>query len=60
MIARILSGFGEASLQCSIPPWIQQVAPKSKKGLWLSIFFTNIPVIILIKVTIMITVINNY
>lgn len=32
LIARILSGFGEASLQCTIPPWIQACAPAGKIG----------------------------
>ena len=47
IIARILSGFGEASLQCTVPPWIQDVAPDSIKATWLSIFYTAIPVSIM-------------
>jgi MFS family permease len=43
LIARILSGFGEASLLCNIPPWIQDAAPPSQQGLWLGIFYTTIP-----------------
>jgi len=44
IFARALSGFGEASLQCAIPPWIQDVAPLSQRGMWMSIFYTAIPV----------------
>lgn len=44
LFARIMSGFAEASLQCSIPPWIQRTAPPHQKGLWLAIFYTAIPV----------------
>jgi predicted MFS family arabinose efflux permease len=41
---RILSGVGEASFQAVIPPWIQDNAPREMVGMWLSIFFTAIPV----------------
>jgi len=44
VIARMLSGFGEAGLQCSVPPWIQQYAVPAQRGTWLSIFYTAIPV----------------
>jgi MFS family permease len=44
LFARILSGFGEASLLCNIPPWIQKYAPARKQGTWLGIFYTAIPV----------------
>lgn len=44
LIARMLSGFGEASLQCTIPPWIQACAPPANRGVWLALFFTAIPV----------------
>lgn len=44
LFARMLSGIGEASLQCSIPPWIQKLAPSKQKGAWLSLFYTAIPV----------------
>jgi hypothetical protein len=40
----MLSGFGEASLQCSAPPWIQQTALPSQRGTWLSIYYTAISV----------------
>jgi MFS family permease len=41
---RMLSGVGEAALQCSVPPWIQDVAPSDSKGTWLSLFLMAIPV----------------
>lgn len=44
LVARMFSGFGEASLQCTIPPWIQACAPAQSRGMWLAIFFTAIPV----------------
>ena len=40
----MLSGFGEAALQCTIPPWIQLTASENMRGTWLAIFFTAIPV----------------
>lgn len=42
--ARVLSGVGEASFQCSMPPWMTRYAPEGKAGSWLSIFYTAIPV----------------
>jgi MFS family permease len=44
LLARMLSGFGEASLQCTVPPWVQARAPAESKGAWLSLFCTAIPV----------------
>ena len=44
VFARMLSGVGEASIQCSIPPWITNNAPKESKGSWLALFYTGIPV----------------
>lgn len=44
LFARIISGFGEASMQCSIPPWISATASPHNRGLWLGIFYTAIPV----------------
>lgn len=44
LFGRMMSGFGEAALQCTIPPWIQTTAPESMRGTWLAIFFTAIPV----------------
>jgi MFS family permease len=43
LICRMLSGVGEASFQCSIPPWIAKNANPESRGKWLSIFFTAIP-----------------
>jgi MFS family permease len=44
LIFRMISGFGEACLLCTIPPWIQLNASPSRKGLWLSAFYTAVPV----------------
>ena len=44
LIFRMLSGVGEASFQCSIPPWITKKADPKSRGAWLSIFYTAIPV----------------
>lgn len=44
LFARMLSGVGEASIQCSIPPWISLHAPRDEAGAWLAIFYTAIPV----------------
>jgi MFS transporter, Spinster family, sphingosine-1-phosphate transporter len=43
-IARMLSGVGEASMQCSMPPWITRYAGPDRAGTWLAIFYTAIPV----------------
>lgn len=42
--ARVLSGVCEASIQCTIPPWIQSTLPPVQRGKWLGIFYTAIPV----------------
>jgi len=42
--SRMLSGVGEASLQTAVPPWIQDTAPATSKGMWLSLFMMAIPV----------------
>ena len=44
LFARALSGVGEASFQVIAPPFIDDYAPPGDKVLWLSIFFTAIPV----------------
>ena len=44
LIARGLSGVGEASFQCIAPPFIDDYAPDAEKVKWLSIFFIPIPV----------------
>lgn len=43
-IARMLSGIGEASLQCTVPPWIESNVSEKSRGSWLSLFYTAIPV----------------
>jgi MFS transporter, Spinster family, sphingosine-1-phosphate transporter len=32
LFSRMLSGLGEASLQCTVPPWIESALPKEKTG----------------------------
>ena len=44
LISRALSGVGEASFQCSVPPWIQANAEEGSRATWISIFYTAIPV----------------
>lgn len=44
VLARMLSGVGEASLQVNIPPWVQKTAPAAERGIWLSVFYTAVPV----------------
>eukprot|EP00941_MAST-03F_sp_MAST-3F-sp1_P004684 g4684.t1 len=44
ILARTLSGVGEASFQTIAPPFIDDRAPLASKGLWLAIFFIAIPV----------------
>jgi predicted MFS family arabinose efflux permease len=44
LISRALSGVGEASFQCSVPPWIQYHADEGTRATWISIFYTAIPV----------------
>jgi MFS family permease len=44
LIGRALSGIGEAGLQAVAPTFIDDYAPPEKKGLWMAIFFTAIPV----------------
>lgn len=44
LFARMLSGVGEASYQCTIPPWIQTFAPPASRGTWMAIFYTAISV----------------
>lgn len=43
LVARMLSGVGEASFQCVVPPWLDDNAPPAKRGLVLAIFYTAIP-----------------
>jgi MFS family permease len=44
LIGRALSGIGEAGLQTVAPTFLDDYAPPDKKGLWMAIFFTAIPV----------------
>jgi len=44
VVARVLSGVGEASFQTVVPPFIDDHAPPEKRGLWLAAFFSAIPV----------------
>lgn len=44
LLGRVLSGAGEGSFQTVVPPYIDDFAPPSKRGLWLSLFFCAIPV----------------
>lgn len=44
VMARMLSGVGESSLQCAIPPWIATNASPKTVGTWVSVFYTAIPV----------------
>jgi MFS family permease len=39
-----LSGIGEASFQCLVPPYIDDHSPPKHKALWLATFFTAVPV----------------
>lgn len=44
LVARCLSGVGEAAFQLVVPPWVEDAAPPGSRGLWLSILFSAIPV----------------
>ena len=44
VLARCLSGVGESSMQCSIPPWIETNAGAGSKASWLGLFYCAIPV----------------
>lgn len=44
LLARMISGVGEAAFQISIPPWISKYAPPNQRGIFLSLFFTASPV----------------
>lgn len=44
VLGRIFSGVGEASFQTVVPPYIDTFAPPEKRGIWLAIFFSAIPV----------------
>jgi MFS family permease len=44
LLGRMLSGIGEASFVCIVPPWIVKHAPSGQQGKWLAIFYTAIAV----------------
>ena len=44
LLGRMLSGIGEASFVCTVPPWIAKHAPPGQKGRWLAMFYTALPV----------------
>jgi MFS transporter, Spinster family, sphingosine-1-phosphate transporter len=44
LFGRVLSGVGESSFQCCIPPWIATNSNESTKSIWLATFNTAIPV----------------
>ena len=44
LFARMLSGVGEASFSCSVPPWITKYGPVGRKATWLALYYTAIPV----------------
>ncbi len=44
LISRGLSGVGEASFQCVVPPYIDDTAPPAQRSLWLALFYMAIPV----------------
>ncbi|CAN0239278.1 unnamed protein product, partial [Ectocarpus fasciculatus] len=44
LIARLLSGVGEASFVTVVPPLITDTAPPGERGLWLALFYTAQPV----------------
>ncbi|KAA0159014.1 hypothetical protein FNF31_05077 [Cafeteria roenbergensis] len=44
LVARGLSGVGEASFQCIIAPFIDDFAPQDSKALWIGAFYAAIPV----------------
>ncbi|CAM9640537.1 unnamed protein product, partial [Hapterophycus canaliculatus] len=43
LVARLLSGVGEASFVTVVPPLITETAPQGERGLWLALFYTAQP-----------------
>lgn len=41
LLGRVLSGIGEASIACCVPPWIATNAEPESKSRWLSMFYTG-------------------
>ena len=44
LIARIVSGIGEASFIGLAPTYIDDIAPEKRRSIWLAIFFAMIPI----------------
>lgn len=44
LLGRVLSGIGEASIACCIPPWIGTNAEPESKSKWISMFYTALPI----------------
>eukprot|EP00903_Cladosiphon_okamuranus_P014241 g13230.t1 len=44
LVARLLSGVGEASFVTVVPPLITETAPPGERGIWLALFYTAQPV----------------
>jgi MFS transporter, Spinster family, sphingosine-1-phosphate transporter len=44
LFGRVLSGVGESSFQCCIPPWIATNSNEKTRSIWLATFNTAIPV----------------
>jgi MFS family permease len=44
LIGRVLSGIGEASIACCVPPWIGVNSDPGSKSRWLSMFYTALPI----------------
>lgn len=42
LLGRVLSGIGEASIACCVPPWIAANAEPESKSRWLSMFYTGV------------------
>ena len=43
VLARCLSGVGESSLACSLPPWIEAQAKAGRKASWLGLYYSALP-----------------
>lgn len=44
LLARAISGVGEAAFLCIAPPFIDKCAPPEKKSRWMAIFYCAIPI----------------
>ena len=43
LLARAVSGVGEAAFQTIVPPYIEDFAPPGSRGLWLALYYIAIP-----------------